>query len=125
MKSSSMVFLFSSGTQFFFDYGTSFTGHSFLYECRGNLTGLIIAGRSESRQKGGFPGDLTMDYVNSVDALLISQVHFSCVSCSYSWIVFNQMPLRWIVRGFSQLGLISLVQSARHVFVNFLEQTTL
>ncbi|KAG0591004.1 hypothetical protein KC19_1G142000 [Ceratodon purpureus] len=33
----------------------------------------LYSGRSESRQKGGFPGDLTMDYVNSVDALLISQ----------------------------------------------------
>lgn len=33
----------------------------------------LYTGRSQSRQKGGFPGDLTMEYVNSVDAILISQ----------------------------------------------------
>jgi hypothetical protein len=45
-----------------------------------------VAGPSESQQRGGFPGDLTMEYVNSVDAILISQVH---VTCNYLCIVFN------------------------------------
>lgn len=35
-----------------------------------------LAGRSQSRLKNGLPGDLTMESVNSVDAILICQVCF-------------------------------------------------
>lgn len=45
--------------------------------CGGRLTIFVfcaIVGRSESRQRGSFPGDLTWENVNNVDVVFISQV---------------------------------------------------